>query len=569
MFQIEKIQKSKIHRRLYPLLLSMVMTAVLLVGCQNTDDAIIDAGSEHQNATEIIGDLNEPLGESEDTVVYVPKSVPNSFLENTTIAYQIFPIAYADSDGNGIGDINGITSKLDYLKDELNVDVIWLNPVHPSPSYHKYDVVDYYGVDPQLGTLDDYKRLLEEAHKRDIKVLLDFVINHTSSSHPWFLSAKSEDSTYRDYYIWNDLKTDQFNNTSAWYSVPGSEEKYFASFWSEMPELNFENPLVRDAIKDIATYWLEMGVDGFRIDAAKHIYDINEYPKGTPVLNKNFEWFVEFNQSIKEVNPNAFLLLETWDNYNSVAHFLEGADSAFNFDLGTSIISAVNSENRKNIQGKLTNIYKSYDQVTSEYVDSVFLSNHDQDRTLSQLTGDIVKAKLAATIEFTLPGISWIYYGEELGMTGMKPDENIREAFKWSGDQKDAPNSRWRLWSYNSDLMPLDQQMEDPNSMFATYKALTNLKSTHKVLNSGQYIDYEIPTSFRVFSFFRQYESQTYLIIHNLHSEDKTFELSSEPSQVIYETNGSGVVEQKMTIKPYSSLIIEVPDETITALEVK
>lgn len=560
--------------------LIVILSLLLLVGCQKAGETqsstISETSSEvtSENPDNNSDEENENSSEVqvEEAVVYEPQPVPASIMENGAIAYQIFPIAFADADGNGTGDIQGIIDQLDYLKNELYVDVIWLNPIHPSPSYHKYDVTDYKEIDLSFGNLEIYQTLLDEAHKRDIKVLLDFVINHTSSSHPWFVNAKSgPDSEYRDFYIWSDFKEVEYPSEKGWYAVSGSEEKYFASFWSEMPELNFDNPLVREEIKSIAKYWLDMGVDGFRIDAAKHIYDINEYPKGTPVLEKNLNWFLEFNHFMKEVKPESFLLLETWDSYNSIANYLIGSDSAFNFEIGTSIVSAVVSENRKNIQNKLPKVLKAYDKVTEHYVDSVFLANHDQDRVMSQLGGDVNKAKLAATIQMTLPGMSWIYYGEEIGMSGAKPDEDIREAMKWSANQETLPNSRWRQWKYNNELASLEEQRVDEASMFATYRALAKLKSTDAVIRFGAYVDYEIPTSFRLFSYFREFEGTTYFIIHNLHGEAKTVNLSISETTLIYSSQGSiiDVTGQQLTLAPYGSLIVQVPNTSVTAEEVK
>lgn len=510
-----------------------------------------------------------PLNEEAVIETYEPQPVPDFYKHDAAIAYQIFPIAFADGSGNGIGDIEGIISKLDYLKDELHVDVLWLTPVHPSPSYHKYDVTNYFDIDLGFGTLESYKRLIEEAHKRDMRILLDFVINHTSSSHPWFISAKSDpDSQYRDYYVWDNPTSETHVSTKGWYSVPGGDEMYFASFWSEMPELNFDNPKVRSEIKDIAKYWLDLGVDGFRIDAAKHVYDINEYPKGTPVLTKNLEWFIEFNHYIKTVKEDAFLLLETWDNYNSVAHFLNGSDSAFNFDMGTAIISSVVSENRKSVQNTLTRIHNAYDKITLDYVDSVFLANHDQDRVMSQLGGDVDKAKLAATIQFTLPGLSWIYYGEEIGMLGSKPDEDIREGFKWTSDQASAPNSRWRQWKHNLDTDALDMQMRDETSMFEHYKGLTQLKATNDVIKKGSYLDYSIGTSFRLFAFYRQYEGETYLVIHNLHGQGKALTLEDEDATLVFATQESTLQDGRISLNPYGSIVIHVKDTTVSVEEI-
>ena len=563
------------------ILISGIFMILILTGCQSNHTHDSASTDTYENTTTLIEEEGLPIETSiEDdksaaetdqeieAISYELQQVPDYYLNNSLIAYEIFPIAFADSDDNGTGDLQGITDQLDYLKNELNVDVIWLNPIHPSPSYHRYDVTDYYGIDPGLGTMDDYKTLLDEAHKRGMKVLLDFVINHTSSKHPWFLAAKTnEDSPFRDYYRIDTLD-DRYSSKDGWYSF-GNGLSYFASFWSEMPELNFQSEAVRGEIKNIASYWLDIGVDGFRIDAAKHVYDIKEYPTGTPIMELNYTWFEEFNEHIKSVNPSAFLVLETWDSASTIGPFLDGADSSFNFDLSESIISAIVSENRKALQGRLSKVYSTYEKTTDLFVDSVFLANHDQNRLLSQVDDQIEKARLAATIEFTLPGISWIYYGEEIGMLGEKPDERIREAMKWTSDQSEIPNSQWMSWTYNNETVSVEEQLEDPSSILSLYHELTTLKKTDSVLGLGSYIDYEIPTSFRLFSFFRSYEGRTYLVIHNLHSESKSLILSESAINTIWSSMGSACQERTITISPYGSIIIAVSNELVTAQEVK
>ncbi len=561
----------------------LIVLSLSLTACTEKEAPVTEDlyNEEADVETEEVAETEEEVTETEsveedmdsdlvEMPVFEEVAVPQVYRDEVHIAYQIFPIAFADEDGNGIGDLNGITAQLDYIKDDLNVDVIWLNPIHSSPSYHKYDVTDYYDIDLTFGNLDDYKRLLDEAHKRDIRVLMDFVINHTSSRHPWFLNANSDpESKYRDYYVWNNFKEDEFLSKNGWYRGASNNEYFFASFWSEMPELNFDNPVVREEIKAIATYWLDFGVDGFRIDAAKHVFDINEYPKGTVVMQKNYDWFKELNAHIKSVKPDAFLLLETWDSYNSIDDFLVGADSAFNFDMGESIISAVDGSYRKSAQNKLPKILKAYDKVTTEYVDSVFLANHDQNRVMSQLGGDADKAKLAATIEFTLPGLSWIYYGDEIGMTGVKPDENIREAFKWEMDPEAYPNSQWRTWNYNKETLSLAEQREDGQSIFNRYKEITTLKDENDVIRLGDYVDYEIGSSFKVYSFFRVYEGTTYFVIHNLSDEVLSFESVSESINLIYETMDSQMDGTRITMNPFGSLIVEVDGVDFTVEEVK
>ena len=247
------------------------------------------------------------------------------FLANVSVCYQIFPISWADSNDDGYGDLNGITENISYLADTLNIDCIWINPINVSPSYHKYDVVDYYDIDPQFGTLEDFENLLEVAGDNDIRVLMDLVINHTSTANPWFIdSASSVDSDFRDYYVWNDLKDRTvYPSKSGWSYTNGMF--YYASFWSEMPELNFDNQDVRIEIENILEFWLNKGVDGFRIDAAKHLYDTNEYPSGTATFRENVNYFREFNYFVKQINPDAFIVGEIASPSPSfVDNFLEG-----------------------------------------------------------------------------------------------------------------------------------------------------------------------------------------------------------------------------------------------------
>ena len=219
----------------------------------------------------------------------------------TRVYYSVFVQSFYDSNGDGIGDIPGLVTKLDYLKD-LGVRGLWLLPVHPSPSYHKYDITDYYSIHPDYGTLDDYKTLVEEAHKRNMVVLLDLVINHTSNLNPWFQEAsKGPANRYRDYYIWSDNPDDFKAEPFHWHSLrdpngkPMAGSKYYGFFWWEMPDLNFENHEVRREIFKIASFWMkDVGVDGFRLDAAKYIY-----PENQP--EKNIQWWKEFRDEAQKI----------------------------------------------------------------------------------------------------------------------------------------------------------------------------------------------------------------------------------------------------------------------------
>lgn len=485
----------------------------------------------------------------------------SKYLEFST-CYNIFPIAFADSDGDGKGDLRGIIEQLDYLNDgddetdeDLGIDCIWLNPIHPSPTYHKYDVIDYYAIDPDFGTLDDFKELIEEAHKRGIAVIIDFVINHTSSEHEWFKKAKSGEKKYRNWYRWRKASDDSYSTLEGW--VRAGDEYYFASFWSEMPELNFENKQVRQEIKRIAKYWLDFGVDGFRIDAAFHVYDNREYPIETDVLTKNIEWFKEFNAYVKKINKDAIIISEIWQDMRTVSHFLPGMDAAFNFDLAESIVSGVNSRNTKNLSSVIERTQKTYHEARPGFYDSIFLTNHDQNRVMSRLNGNMEQAKLAAHVLFTLPGVSWVYYGEEIGMFGVKPDEQIREPFIWKEDRTALPNTRWVTSLYNTETPALETQKEAPDSLFNTYRTLIHLKKNDLVLRKGDINVLSAPIT--ALAFTRSYNEQTYLVIHNFSRLDKTFTLDGAMSNIIYQSHEENKVEgQDIHMVSSSTFIIEV-----------
>jgi glycosidase len=494
------------------------------------------------------------------------------FKENVDVCYQIFPISYADSDGDGYGDLKGITENIEYLSDTLNIDCIWLNPVNPSSSYHKYDVLDYYGIDSQLGTMEDYEELLNVAEEHEIKVLMDLVINHTSFDHPWFINARSsKESDYRDWYIWSDLTDrERYPSKDGWYFNNG--EYYYASFWDQMPELNMDNPEVREEFKNIATFWLEKGVDGFRIDAAKHLYDLNEFPRGTNLLYENRMFFREFNDHIKSVNPDSFMVGEIWSESASfIGYFYEGMDSAFNFPVSEAILEGLRGASSSAIKEALESSMEEYSAVRSDYIDSFFLTNHDQNRIMDELAYDMDKMMLAAHINFTMPGISWIYYGEELGMTGVKPDESIRQPFKWSQDSlynasgKPGGIADWN--QANQSLSGVEEQLLDPDSLLNMYMELIELKKNNAALSEGvlRLVDQD---GSRLLVFVRESSDQTLLVIHNMSQVDQTFEENLDDYQVIYGEDNMLVVDgQTITIEALKTVILEITEDGVLITE--
>lgn len=421
---------------------------------------------------------------------------PTAFVGNTGVHYEIFVRSFADSNGDGIGDLNGVTNNLDYLQD-LGASAIWLMPINPSPSYHKYDITDYYGIDPEYGTVDDFRRLVAEAHRRGIAVLIDLVLHHTSIRHPWFREAsKGPDNPYRNYYKWlspDEIKAQKVATRDAtadsgernpWHSVRGaiSSEKYYGMFWSAMPDLNFDHRPVRDEFFNIARYWLnEMGVDGFRLDAARHLYrDFEE--------SKNSDFWKEFGQAVEIARPGAYTVGEVWTRPERIAPYFRGLTANFNFDLGLAIENVVcRTDNTNDLIGFLARAHELFAAVNPQFIDAIMLSNHDQKRIGSALKGDLSRMKVAATLLLTLPGNPYVYYGEEIGMLGLKPDENIREPFLWDIRARDRQRTSWRRGRYTTSqtVRPLAVQQADPDSLFSHYKRLIHARNGHPVLNDN------------------------------------------------------------------------------------
>lgn len=429
------------------------------------------------------------------------------------IWYSIFVRSFADGNNDGIGDLKGIVNRLDYLV-ELGVEGIWLSPIHPAPSYHKYDVVDYYAINPEYGTWDDFTLLIREAHQRKIKVMLDMVFNHCSDQHPWFIQAlKGKKNKYRPYFNWMDAKEVKKLNLNDWH-VPEKgpkDESYYGLFWKGMPDWNFDCIAVRQEMINIAQFWIANGVDALRLDAAMHIF-----PTGRE--KDNIAWWQELR---KELGPAVFMVGEITQGPDYIQPYLKkGLNSAFNFDLAEKIIQAVLQEKHDCLGLWLAEVQNNYSKTDSKASDSIFLSNHDQVRVASRWNGNIQKSKLAASILCSLPGEIFIYYGEELGMMGLKPDEFVREVFPWSWEQN-TPNCTWHPPKYNLPLTlrSYEQQKADSQSLFHHYRTLLSLRKNHLALSQGT-VENIICNDPSVFIFTRKYKQQQVLVMHNLSAEE-------------------------------------------------
>jgi glycosidase len=439
----------------------------------------------------------------------VPVSRPGANQQSwwrNTVFYEIFVRSYCDSDGNGIGDFNGITSKLDYIQ-SLGVQGIWLMPINPSPSYHGYDVIDYYAVNPQYGSMDDFKNLLAEAHKRDIRVIIDLVLNHSSSQHPFFVDANNNpQSPYRDWYIWADS-----NPGNHWYA--GKTGNYYAYFGSDMPDLNYKNPDVTAEMYNLVRYWLkDVGIDGFRIDAAKYLIEEGQKLEDTASTHA---WFRNFYTLYKAENPQAYTVGEIYGAGAFAAKTYTGdqMDQIFNFEMAGGFTGSALGGSNTGINSAIT--FALEDMPGGEY--ATFLTNHDQNRIMSTLNGNVGKAKIAASLLLTSPGTPFIYYGEEIGMEGEKPDEDIRLPMQWS----EADNAGfttgipWRAPAVNYLQVNVAGETNDPGSLLSHYRNLIMIRNQHPALRYGS-ISPISTNNTGVYAALRVSDSETILILLNL-----------------------------------------------------
>jgi alpha-amylase len=486
------------------------------------------------------------------------------------VCYEIFVRSFCDSNADGIGDIRGIISKLDYLTD-LGIEAIWLTPIHPSPSYHKYDVVDFYEIDPEYGTLDDFRELLKQAHERNISVYLDLIVNHISTLHPWFIEAsKSPDNPFRKFFWWMtpekiEAMGIEKRETSAdsdevypWHENPGDEELFYGMFWKGMPDLNYDSENLRFELSKIIYFWLvDIGVDGFRLDAARHIY-----PPWVEYNNQNFWWY--FDYFVRNIKPEAYTVGEIWATTEEVAPYFKNLNAAFNFDLSFAMQRLLINERNEDLIPKLISSYSLFGKYNPNFIDAIMLTNHDQSRIGSVVGGNIEKIKLAASILLTLPGQPYIYYGEEIGMLGMKPDPNIREPFMWSERFADPQKTNWMepVFSTSETVVPLSRQQYHPDSVFTHYKSLIKMRKSEPALSHilNPNISEVNITDDRVLAFLRNDPEKPVLVIHNLSETAVDIKLPTDLvdfTTMLFSTNiPNGPHDPEFTLPAWSSILL-------------
>ncbi len=616
------------------------------------------------------------------------------------ISYQLLVYSFADSDGDGCGDFRGIISRLDYLK-EMGVQALWLSPIHEASSYHGYDVLDYSGVNPDYGTEADFKALLDAAHAKGIKIYLDYVLNHTSKDHPWFLDAKkSADSQYRDYYIFSDNpqadirdgkipmiategargydsgqwfsavtgvdgklkvkftlaldnsgkpstlrmdKVDEVTNSgsqnsgiwlyygdgameqfyktgakectlslefeSSWgvlvrtsqtqwdsykYGAPTGGNQlsygtplsltnsnaqdillpgmtatmYHSHFWTAwFADLNYGSAATCEqsgafkAVCESADKWIRMGVDGFRLDAVKHIYH-NAGSDENPTFLKKF--YDHCNATFKSSGGQGefYMVGEQFSDAAEVAPYYKGLPAFFEFSFWWRLKECIGSGNGSSFVGTIQGYQKLYAGYRSDYIEATKLSNHDEDRVGSDLGGSVAKMKLSGAVLLTAGGQPYIYQGEELGYRGTKSggDEYVRTPMMWNADGSSLADGKLsgkvdRAMLTSS--ISVESQAEDENSILNVYRKFGVLRDEYKALAKGSF-DYcpAAASVSAVSAWYRSYEDQKVLVIHNFSGGNATVSLTADNLDNAIATNGTVKVNgTKVTLGAYSSVV--------------
>ena len=410
---------------------------------------------------------------------------------------------------------------------------IWLTPIMPSPTYHKYDATDYYGIDPSFGTMEDFETLLKECHKRNIRLIMDLVFNHTSSSHPWFLEAcdyleqlgeKEPDENECKYVNYYNFAKDQAQ-TPNWYQIGSSDWYYEGVFWDGMPDLNLNSEAVREELEQVASFWLEKGADGFRLDAAKEYF--------TGYAEKNIEVLNWFETYVKSVKPEAYLVAEVWEGQGVLQEYYKsGIDSLFNFPAsqqdGAIIKTAKARVTPQQFFSWMVKQQTADRLANPDYIDAPFLSNHDMARIANTLVNDPDKIKTAAGLLMTMNGSPFVYYGEEIGMnsSGTK-DENKRIPMVWSktditGMTKGPADMDAGI---ESPFPAEDEQEKDKDSILSYYKNALRLRNQNPEIARGTIEKVESLCKDSQAAITKTYQDSTIGIVYNLGEGNDTVDL--------------------------------------------
>lgn len=461
-------------KKVLSLLLIVAMFATMLTGC---DSKIKDEKSQV----------------TENVIEYDYFQELNVVDDNYRNYYEIFVYSFYDSDGDCVGDLQGVIEKLDYIE-YMGFNGIWLMPIMPSPTYHKYDVTDYYAIDETYGTMEDFEALIAACHERGINVVIDFVLNHSSSEHPWFTQACDYLKTlapgqepdlaecpYVEYYQFTKEK-----KANTFYQIPGTEWYYEGAFWSGMPDLNLQCEALRNEILNIAKFWIDKGVDGFRMDAVKY-FEMSNVEKNNEILN----WL--YTECTK-MKSDFYMVSEVWDSVGTLKQYYGSkTPSMFNFDAGQQTGMLFKAGKGYMTPGEYIDKLVSYDSMFSaenpDYIDALFLTNHDMGRVAEVCVNNEKNMKMSAGLMMMMNGSPFVYYGEEIGMNSTSDkDENKRLPMYWSdlvraGVTDGPPNCNLGI---ESSFEAVDEQLKDGYSLLNYYRHAIRLRNENPEIARGE-----------------------------------------------------------------------------------
>lgn len=503
---------------------SATLTAALLTGALLTTGCGVSSDSENAAAqNSAMAKLN---AQNEENIID----------DNYRTTYEIFVHSFYDSDGDRIGDLQGVIEKLDYIED-MGFNQIWLMPIMPSPSYHKYDVTDYMDIDSQYGSLDDFDELVEQCHDRGINIIIDFVMNHTSSEHPWFTQAADYIKTlgadeepdvsecpYVDYYNFSREPGTGYNKLADtdWY--------YESQFVDTMPDLNLQSDAVRNEFDDIVSFWLDRGVDGFRLDAVLYYNNSNMAES-----IEDLSWIVE---TVKSKKSDAYMVGEGWTNAQMYAqYYTSGIDSMFDFDFSQrdGYIAKVLNNSVKSGASKYGQAIEDTNSLISQYsdtyIDAPFYTNHDVGRSAGYYSGDNAenKTKMAQAMNLLMQGNTFLYYGEEIGMKGSQNDEAKRLAMRWTEDTEakgmcdDPDNAKKTDQIYDT----LDNQENNLYSIYNFVKQTMAIRNTFPEIARGTNEFISDLSDKNVCVLTREYDGNKIVLVFNTSDEDTNVDMSS------------------------------------------
>ncbi len=555
-------------------ILCLLLAMLLLVGCVSSGDnsETTAPGETSGAALDTQPVQTEPASaERTDALVAQYNAMGENLDDNYRTWYEIFVYSFCDSDGDGIGDLQGVISKLDYLQ-QLGIQGIWFMPIHPSQSYHKYDVANYYEIDPQYGTMADFEELIAECNARDIRVITDLVINHTGNDNEWFLNAvdylkslpagaepNPEECKYVEYYSFGK------EALGGWHAIEGTEWYYEGMFSPHMPDLNLGNENVRADITDVMQFWFDKGVSGFRLDAAKEFYSGN-IQANVEVLN----WIQTTATSLKE---DAYLVAEVWEDFGAITnYYASDITSIFNFAFG-------------NTSGKLMQVLRGAGQPTQvstyatalekadaaysgkneDYIDAPFLSNHDVGRIAGFCSYDELKTKMAGAMNLFMGGSAFIYYGEEIGMSGSGNDPSKRAPMYWN-DARDNGTTNPPPECELPEEYPfpsLEKQMVDDSSIYSYYRQAIAIRNAIPALTHGR-TTCETALNLNCISAYRRtWNDQMCIVLMNINPEADQVDLSAYADWTVAATlsaDGNEIVQNGTTLDmPAYGIAVLVP----------